>query len=52
MFKLIKYANKKILALYALIGCEATRLATSKRISINLGKYEKIHVLPTAEKIG
>ena len=33
-------------------GCEATRSATSKRISINLVKYEKIHVLPSAEKIG
>ena len=33
-------------------GCEATRSATSKRLSINLVKYEKIHVLPTAKKIG
>ncbi len=33
-------------------GCEPGRLPPSKRLSINLGKYEKIHVLPTDKKIG
>ena len=33
-------------------GCEAGWSAPSKRLSINLVKYEKIHVLPTAKKIG
>jgi len=49
----LAYTPKWLVAEHRLVqGCEPGRSAPSIRLSINLGKYEKIHVLPSAKKIG
>ncbi|MDK2845059.1 MAG: hypothetical protein PWP69_1851 [Enterococcus sp.] len=47
----LAYTPKWLVAEHRGKDCEPSRLAPSKRLSINLVKYEKIHVLPSAKKI-